>query len=122
MEFEEMKKIWDTQTQSPLFVMNEQALHNRISAKKSQAGHITAFSETLAVLVNLVGGAVILIVNLLSKNISAWMNAMAGWMFVTALYVIVNRVKRMSAEQTFDRSIAGDLDHAIATASYQVRL
>jgi hypothetical protein len=121
MEFEEMKKIWDAQNNMPLFVMDEQALHNRIRAKKSQAGHITRFSEMLAIVVNLVGGGVVLGVNLLSRNVSIWMNAMAGWMFVTALYVIVNRVKRMAAERTFDRSIAGDLDHAVATATYQVR-
>jgi hypothetical protein len=121
MEFEEMKKIWDDQTQSPLFVINEHALHNRVLTKKSQAGHIAGFSEVLAIFVNLVGGGVVLGMNLLSKNINTWLNAMAGWMFVTAIYVIVNRVKRISAEGTFDRSIAGDLDHAIKTATYQVR-
>jgi hypothetical protein len=121
MEFEEMKKIWDAQSHSSLFVLDEQGLHNRIRAKKSQSGHITRFSEILAIFVNLLGGAVVLAMNLLSKNVSIWMNAMAGWMFATALYVIVNRIKRTSGERKFDRSISGDLDHALATATYQVR-
>jgi hypothetical protein len=46
---------------------------------------------------------------------------MAGWMFVTAVYVVINRIKRLASDRKFDRSIAGDLDHAIATATYQVR-
>ncbi|HWA34122.1 MAG TPA: hypothetical protein VG737_08340 [Cyclobacteriaceae bacterium] len=122
MEFEEMKKIWDAQNQSTLFVLNEQALHNRIVQKKAQAGHITRVSEILAIGVNLVGGGFVLGMNVVSRNASVWMNAMAGWMFVTAIYVVINRVKRLARDRKFDRSIAGDLDHAIATATYQVRL
>ncbi len=121
MEFEQMKKIWDTQSNEVLFVLNEQALHNRIVAKKAQAGRITRVSEILAIIVNLIGGGFVLGMNLLSRNVSLWMNAMAGWMFMTAIYVIVNRIKRLAGDRRFDRSIAGDLDHAIATATYQVR-
>ncbi len=121
MEFEEMKKIWDAQNNEALFVLNEQALHNRIVAKKARAGRITRVSEILAITVNLIGGGLVLGMNLVSRNMSMWMNAMAGWMFVTAVYVVVNRMKRLAGERRFDRSIAGDLDHAISTATYQVR-
>jgi len=34
MEFKEMKKIWDTQNDEALYVINEDALHRRIKAKK----------------------------------------------------------------------------------------
>src|SRR4051812_47574418 len=41
MEFDEMKKIWDSQNNEPLYAINEKALYNRILSKKKQAHHIT---------------------------------------------------------------------------------
>jgi hypothetical protein len=41
---------------------------------------------------------------------------------VTALYVLVNRVRRMREQKQFNRSISGDLQHALTTAIYQVRI
>ena len=60
MEFEELQKIWDSQNKRPLYVINEEALHQRILAKKSQASHITNFSELLLIAVNTGAGALIL--------------------------------------------------------------
>src|SRR3954470_1068682 len=98
MEFEEMKKIWDTQNDRPLFVIDEPALHRRIISKKNQSGRISHISELLLILVNIGAGGLVLGVNLSSRNMSAWMNVMSAWMFVTALYVIVKRVGRLIDE------------------------
>ena len=42
-------------------------------------------------------------------------------MLILALYMGVSRMRRVSGDRRFDRSMRGDLDHAIATAGYQVR-
>ena len=39
MEFEEMQKIWDTQNDQSLYVINEASLHKRILAKRNHARH-----------------------------------------------------------------------------------
>ena len=39
-----------------------------------------------------------------------------------AVYVVVSHFRRIKASHQFDRSIHGDLNHAISLASYQMRL
>ena len=67
MEFDEMKKIWDSQNNEPLYGINEKALHNRILSKKKQAHHITNISELLAIIVIWCAGCFILGMNFLNK-------------------------------------------------------
>ena len=122
MEFEEMKKIWNMQTNETLYVINEQALHNRILSKKKSAGHIANVSELLIIFVNL---ATTLLVSGLTRtlpNSYIFMYALAAWTFITALYLLVARFRRKKNENRFDRSMLGDLLHALSNATYQVRL
>lgn len=122
MEFDEMKKIWDLQTKEPLYVINERALHNRIQTKKKQALHITNFSELLLLVANGAAGCFILGLSYFKQNDTIGMYLLAAWMFITALYCLVGRIKRKQKQDNFHQSMHGDLDHAIATATYQVGL
>ena len=36
MEFDELKKIWDSQNNEVLYAINEKALHDRIRTKKGR--------------------------------------------------------------------------------------
>ena len=122
MEFEDLQKIWSSQNNKPFYVINEEALHRRIVAKKKKAGQITNVSELLLIAVNVGTGLLILGMNLSSKIETVSLYVMALWMFATALYVISKRIQRLKESVRFDRSMLGDLTHAIATATYQVRL
>lgn len=121
MEFEELKKVWDKQNEKPIYVMNEEALHRRILSKKKGASHITSFTELMLILVNAGAGALVLIVTL-SKPANIFMSVLAGWMFVTAGYALTHRLRRLRDTNVFDRSMLGDLQHALSDATYQVRL
>ncbi|CAN5457319.1 hypothetical protein BH23BAC3_BH23BAC3_25540 [soil metagenome] len=118
MEFEELKRIWDQQNDEPIYAINEDALHNRIRAKKNSAGQTTNFSELLLLFANIAAGFFILITN--KGNIYLYL--LAGLMLATAAFIIVGRVQRKRREKSFDRSMLGELNHGIATATYQVRL
>lgn len=122
MEFDELQEIWDAQNKQPLYAINEEALHNRIQSKMRQGYHITNFSELLLIVVNLGTGSFILALNLFKQPVNISMYLLAGWMLVTALYSLVSRVRRIRGDHRFDRSLQGDLSHAISLASYQVRL
>jgi hypothetical protein len=122
MEFEEIKKIWDMQNKEMLYVINEKAMHNRILSKKRSAGHIANVSELLLIIVNM-GTGIFILGTLLYKsrgNVSLYL--LAAWTFMTALYILISRIRRRGTENRYDRSMLGDLDHAISNAGYQVRL
>lgn len=122
MEFDELKKIWDSQTKEPLWVINENALHKRIQAKKGQAQHITTISELLLIFVNMGMGGIVLGLTIFKGSHNLFMYLMGGWMLATALYVLASRIRRLQGENTFDRSMLGELNHALSMASYQVGL
>ncbi len=122
MEFDELQKIWNSQTNEPLWVINENALQKRILAKKKQASHIANFSELLLIFVNAGAGIFVLGLNLFKRPESLVMYTMAAWMFSTALYIWASRIRRLKNETKFDRSMLGELKHAIEMATYQVRL
>jgi hypothetical protein len=60
MEFDELQKIWDTQNKKPLYVINEQALHNRIVAKKHQVVHTAVVTEWILIIANAISGGFVL--------------------------------------------------------------
>ena len=122
MEFEEMQQIWDKQNNEPLYVINEKALHNRILSKKKQANHITNASELLAIIVNVVAGGFVLAINFLRHRDNIFMYFLSAWMLSTSFHLLVSRIRRIKENKRFDRSMRGDLNHAISVASYQVRL
>lgn len=122
MEFEELRKIWDAQNNRPLYAINEKAMYNLILSKKKQAHHITNISELLIIIVYLITGSLILAMNLFNQSSNISMYLLSAWTFGSALFMLVNRIRRKKAENQFDRSMSGDLDHAISVATYQVRI
>jgi hypothetical protein len=122
MEFNEMKKIWDSQNNEPLYAINENALHNRILSKKKTGYHITNTSELLLIIVNAGAGLFVLGLNLSKPGVNIYMYLLGAWMLLSALYMLVSRIRRIKRSQQFDRSMLGDLSQAISLATYQVRL
>jgi len=122
MEFEELRKIWDAQNNQPLYAINEKAMYNLILSKKKQAHHITNISELLIIIVYIISGSVVLGMNLFNQNSNISMYLLSAWMLGSALFMLVNRIRRIKGENKFNRSMSGDLDHAISVATYQVRI
>lgn len=117
-----MKKIWDTQTNEPLYVLNETALHNRIQSKRNKTGNITNVSERMSIVVNIIAGGVLLVTTLRSGSGNIYLYILAAWMMIVGGITMVSRMRRIAGNGKFDRSILGDLDYTLATATYQVRL
>jgi hypothetical protein len=120
MEFDEMKKIWSTQDNEPLYAINEAALHKRILSGRNKGEYITNITELLSIVVNFGAGAFILSHNMFgSRNV--YLYVLGTWMFITGIYCLIGRVRRRRGEQQFDRTMLGDLDHSVSIATYQVR-
>lgn len=122
LEFEDLQRIWDADHNKALFAIDEAALHNRILAKQKKARTITHVSELMLIVVNIAAGALVFGVTFFNERSNIFMYGMAVWMLVTALYVMIRRVRRIKGDQQFDRSLHGDLQYAISVARYQVRL
>lgn len=122
MEFDEMKKIWDAQNNQMLFAIDEEALHSRIASKKTRSTHTTNLTEWIVIVVNLAAGAFVISSQDDFNTANIIMYGLGVWMGLTAIFVITRRIQRLRGEAQFDRTMLGDLNHAIAQATYQVRL
>lgn len=119
MEFEELKKIWDTQNKKPMFIINEEALHRTIRKKKNKASWISDINEIGLMLIAVTCSIFLIIKNLDNDNVYAYPPAI--FLLLTGLYVLIGRFRRKKNEKRFDRSVIGDLDHAIANTEFEIR-
>jgi len=122
MEFDEMKKIWDAQNNQPLYVIDEKAMHNRIQSKKNTVLHFTSMTEWGLIMINLCTAGLLVNFNPLKSGPDIFLTLEAAWMVGLVIYLAVSRIRRIKASLQFDRSIHGDLDHAISLAGYQMRI
>lgn len=122
MEFEELQKIWLASNQEAVYVINEEALHHRITARKHKALHIANVSELLIVVVNIAAGIFVATMTYRSGRNNIFMYLMAGWLLLTAGYALVHRLRRLRTQPVYDRSMQQELQHALSAATYQVRL
>jgi len=116
MEFEELKKIWDTQNNETLYVINEEALHKRIRVKRNRARWISNTNEIGLIVIAVVTSSLLFIIG--SGSIYSYLSAFA--MLLIGVYVLLGRIRRKRRENQFDRSILGDLDEAISNVSNEI--
>ena len=119
MEFDELKKIWDTQNNKPMYVINEEALHRRIRSKKHKASYASNITEWGLVLIAVVTSFYLFMKHAGSGDFFAILPGVA--LLLTAVYVILSRFRRKQYERQFDQSMVGDLDHAISNVDFEVR-
>ncbi len=119
MEFDEMKKIWDAQNNQPLYVIDEKALQKRIQRKKTSV--LVTISEWLLIISYVVVIGLLVGRNPFKPGVNIFLYLEAVWMFAIVVFLVLIHIRRIKAGRRFDRSIHGDLDHAIHLISYQMR-
>ena len=122
MEFEEMKKIWDTQNNEALYAINESALHKRIQAKKRGAKRTTTITEVILIASNLVSGAMVIVSHLLKNSGNIPIFIMGAIMIIMGCYIGYLRYMRIKRDNQTDVSMLADLDNAIENVNYRVSL
>ena len=118
MEFEEMRKIWDTQNNEPIYVLNEQALHKHILSKKNRMNWLANVNEIGMILIAVATSTFLFFKTFGTDNIYAYFPGIA--LLLTGVYVTVLRIRRKNKINQYDQSILGTIDHAISNASYMV--
>jgi Ca2+/Na+ antiporter len=112
MEFEALQKIWNEQKGENMYAINETAMHESIFRKKRAAGRRINRVEISLMLINGSCGVFLFIDAL--NDAQPWDFIGAFIMLCTVVYMLWSRNKRLRQEQTFDRSMIGELDHTIA--------
>ena len=113
-----MRKVWDRQNNEPIYVLNEKALHNSITAKKNRVNRLANINEIGMIGIAVATSTFLLFKTFQSNNVFAYLPAIV--LLLTGVYVLVLRLKRKKNINQYDQSVLGTIDHAISNASYMV--
>ena len=120
MDFNDMKKIWDEQNQQSVYAIDEEALHNNVIKKKNRAALIANRTEVYMIGSLIIAASVIWGATIITGEIQMLPLALSGFMVVMAILLYKKRRKRLLWQNTYDRTLLGDLDEALANAEYQL--
>ena len=119
MEFDEIRKIWDSQNNKPMYVIDENSIHNIVKRKiKAAARKANTFEFGIIMITAFVT------VFMITKGIMnmQWTN------FLTAIassgitiYIFINRSRRRKMENKFGQTLLDGLDNAIANIDYLIK-
>lgn len=116
MEFEEMKKIWDVQNKKPLYVINEEALYRSILAKKKRAIRMNNSNDF-----GLTAIFVVTAIIILTRTPNIYDYLIVATLLLIICYIWLGRIKRKKKNQTFGRTMLGDLDYALSSITYEAK-
>ncbi len=122
MKFEDMKKIWNEQEQQHQYVIDEQMLQENIQLKKRKGSRIVSKMEWMMILSNLLAGSAILVINYIKPPHNIYVTILGGMMVATTVLIFIKRQHRLKNDNQFNRTMLGDLDHAIKNANYRAHL
>lgn len=141
MDFEEMKVVWDSQTNEPLYAVNEAVLHQSVRRKSRALTRRIFWREAREISIGLISAAGFLLFGwaLLVWDEQRWIRALGGeadvarWhalLMLTAsalflhyaLYHFIGRKRQERRSRQFESSLRGDIDRTLAEADYRIRM
>ena len=120
MDFEEMRKVWDEQKGEIMYVIDEAALNRTVTRKKDAVARRINRLEIMVTVVNSIVVIFLLVQMIGHPRFLIFVNA--GIVLTTVFYIQYFRWKRKKAENMFDRSMLGELDHAISNTNFIIRI
>lgn len=120
MEFDEMKLIWDSQNNEPLYAINQEALNRKIQKKSRSITRLLDRVDLKMIIVNLLVGIMLIVVY--------WQDNEPGYEYVLPVvylaffvYALYRRFARHQEIMGFEKTILGELDKAIWQSDYLIK-
>ena len=119
MEFEDLKKVWDTQNNEHLYAINESALHKQVIRKNITTQRNARINEISMIVLGLIVASFMITMGVIN---SSWVFLPQGLIFLgITSYVMIDRKKRREIAGFSTGSVLNDLDQAIRTNDYEIK-
>lgn len=109
MEFDELRVIWDSQNEEPMFAIDSDALHRRVKKEERNIQFVLNMFEIMSMLILLVLGIAVGLEPFIDKH-EYHQLAEAALYLAAASYLAIELRRRKRAEKQFADSLLGDLD------------
>jgi hypothetical protein len=141
MNFEQMRVIWNSQNDEPLYAIDQAALHASVRRKSRALRRRVFWRDVREISIGLLAAAGFLVFGGMlalgredgwrrllgadvevSRSDAVTMLLVSGlWLFFAA-YQLVSRMRQEQRERRFEPSLRGDLDRTISQAEYRIRM
>lgn len=119
MEFEDLKKIWDTESQEHLYVIDERSLHQRVIRNNQNIQRMTTIFEWVMPLIMLTLAMAMIIEGIIDKE---WYQLPEGGiLLIVVIYLYRDRQKRLRYQGSSNQSVKEDLEQALRAINYQLK-
>src|SRR5699024_8526179 len=115
MEFDEMKKIWDSQNEEPLYVIDEAALRRSIKSKTERANSKTNKNDFGLTAIFIVTAIIYSILSIVNGSPTIFDYLIVIFLLFIIGYIWYSRIRRKKQEQAFGHTMLDDLNHAISS-------
>lgn len=122
MDLNEIQKIWDSQNNKPMYVIREEALHQKILAKGRKAGKTANITEWVLIFTGLLAAGILLVFDFFYDEGNALSFISVVLFLLITVYGLINRFLRKNRIENFERSMLGDLENALSVSEYQINL
>lgn len=122
MDLNEIQKIWDSQNNKPMYVIREEALHQKILAKGRKAGKTANITEWVLIFTGLLAAGILIVFDLFYDEGNAFSYISVVLFLLITVYGIINRFLRKKRKENFERTMLGDLENALSVSKYQISL
>lgn len=122
MKFNDLQKIWDSQNNKPMYVIREEVLHQKVLSKARKAGRTANTTEWILILTGLIAAGILVYFDFIKDEGNTFSFISVVLFSLITVYGLINRILRKNKAENFDRSVLGDLEHALSISEYQVSL
>lgn len=117
MDFKDLQKVWNQQTNEPMYIIDQQALYQQVRRRALQADRIARTNEWGMMIIAVLTSLMLLWIGSDTTYQIVASIAMLG----TGAYVFWQRRLRLASLDRQPSSILAELDQAIVNANYLVR-
>lgn len=122
MNIQDMQKIWDTDSNQTLYVLDEASVINRIDKKVRSAAKKANRTENYIIAINVFMTVVLFALAILNDHLGYWEYIMAVFAVLTIGFVLYYRKKRHEYQAQVGDKTLDDLNRAIYQATVQAKM
>jgi len=122
MDFNDIQKVWDENSQTTLFTINEKTMERLTNTKSRKADRWADRTEKKLIILNTIGPLFLMIFSFYKQKYVLSVFLLIAYMLASALYIYIKRKQRIKSNINWETDVLGILNRGINNAKYLANL
>lgn len=122
MNLEDMKKVWDSESNQTLYVIDQSKMETMVNRKSKNANKRASYVENFIIFMNLIVPVILFVIGGLNDNVGFGEYSMGLFCLISVVVTLIYKRKRLSSQINSGDTMLDNLTQAIHNATYQARM